>query len=44
MTGSLNLGAFNITNVADPFNNQDAATKKYVDDNTLLSRASYIPF
>lgn len=31
MLGSLNMGAFRITNVADPAASQDAATKSYVD-------------
>ena len=32
MTGALNMGSHAITSVTDPTNNQDAATKKYVDD------------
>lgn len=32
MTGELNLGSSKIINVANPTNDQDAATKKYVDD------------
>ena len=32
MTGALNMGSHKITNVTDPTNDQDAATKKYVDD------------
>jgi len=32
MTGALNMGSHKITSVTDPTNNQDAATKKYVDD------------
>lgn len=31
MTGNLNLGTHSITNVVDPSNAQDAATKNYVD-------------
>ena len=32
MTGALNMGSHKITSVTDPTSNQDAATKKYVDD------------
>ena len=32
MTGALNMGSHKVTNVTDPTNAQDAATKKYVDD------------
>ncbi|RLB06414.1 MAG: hypothetical protein DRG83_00090 [Deltaproteobacteria bacterium] len=32
-TADINWGARKITNLADPVNNQDAATKKYVSDN-----------
>src|SRR5690349_3139049 len=32
MSGAIDMGAFNINNMADPLLNQDAATKKYVDD------------
>lgn len=32
MTGELNLGSSKIINVANPTSDQDAATKKYVDD------------
>ena len=33
MTGALNMGTQKINNVVDPALDQDAATKKYVDDN-----------
>lgn len=33
---SINVNSNNITSLADPTNNQDAATKKYVDDNTTF--------
>lgn len=33
-TGDLDLGSNKITNLTDPTADQDAATKKYVDDNT----------
>lgn len=33
MRGNLNMSSHNITNVNDPINAQDVATKKYVDDN-----------
>lgn len=36
INGQLNLASNRITNVADPTNNQDAATKKYVDDRFSL--------
>lgn len=32
MTGNLNMNSHKITSVTDPTNDQDAATKKYVDD------------
>tara|TARA_B100000683_G_scaffold45922_1_gene42462 strand:- start:476 stop:7219 length:6744 start_codon:yes stop_codon:yes gene_type:complete len=32
MTGNLPAGGFKITNLSDPSNNQDAATKSYVDN------------
>ena len=32
MTGAINMGSKNITNLAAPTNSTDAATKKYVDD------------
>lgn len=32
MTGNLNMDSHKIINITDPTNNQDAATKKYVDD------------
>ncbi len=31
MSGAINMGAFNITNLATPLNQMDAATKAYVD-------------
>ena len=34
--GTVNVDTSRITNVVDPTGNQDAATKKYVDDNTDL--------
>ena len=34
MTGHLDLGSKHVTNLANPVNNQDAATKKYVDSHT----------
>ncbi len=33
-TTSISMGGTNLTNLAQPSNNQDAATKKYVDDKT----------
>ncbi len=33
-TSSLSMGGTNLTNLAQPVSNQDAATKKYVDDKT----------
>lgn len=35
MTGNINMGTNSITALAGPSNDNDAATKKYVDDNTL---------
>lgn len=44
MTGALNMGSHKITNVTDPTDDQDAATKKYVTDNaaslTAYSRSA----
>ena len=34
MAGALNMGTQQINNVVDPALDQDAATKKYVDDNS----------
>ncbi len=34
LTENLDAGGFSITNLVDPSGNQDAATKKYVDDNS----------
>ena len=34
MTGNLNMGSKKIVNLAEPTSNTDAATKKYVDDNS----------
>lgn len=36
MSGNLNMNTHSITNVVDPSANQDAATKKYVDDGLNL--------
>ena len=35
MTNNLNLGNKKIVGLATPTSNTDAATKKYVDDNTV---------
>ena len=40
MTGAVDMGAHAITNVAQPTNNQDAATKKYVDDADAVLNAA----
>ncbi len=39
-TADLSLGSFKITNLSDPTADQDAATKKYVDDLTASSGTS----
>lgn len=41
MTGALNLGTNKIINLADPAADQDAATKKYVDDQTALAASQW---
>lgn len=38
-TSSLDMNMQNITSVKDPINNQDAATKKYVDDLEIVLRS-----
>ena len=38
-TSSLDINMQNITSVKDPINNQDAATKKYVDDLEIILRS-----
>jgi len=39
-TGEQSMGTHKLTNVTDPTANQDAATKKYVDDNTVTPGGS----
>lgn len=43
LTGILSMGSNKITNVTDPTANQDAATKKYVDDTVAGSGLGYTP-
>jgi hypothetical protein len=42
MTNPIDMTAHKITNVADPTNPQDAATKKYVNDQTALCAAKVV--
>lgn len=43
-TGAFNLGAFKITNLAEPTANQDAATKNYVDTEIAgIDLSAYLP-
>ena len=37
-TADVSMNSHNITSLAEPFNNQDAATKHYVDQNTGISQ------
>ena len=37
MTGSITMGGYTVTGLATPSANSDAATKQYVDDNTVAS-------
>jgi len=41
MTGDIDMGGNDITNVVDPTLDQDAATKKYVDDNIIPAVTDY---
>lgn len=44
MTGDLQMGGHKITNLAEPTDNTDAASKEYVDDTITVSLAgNYIP-
>lgn len=44
MTGDLQMGGHKITNLAEPTDNTDAASKKYVDDTITVSLVgNYIP-
>jgi len=43
MTTALDMGSHKITSVTDPTSNQDAATKKYVDDTAFNMAAGALP-
>ena len=43
MTGAINMGSKKITNVADPEEEQDVATKKYVDNHGGGVTGDYLP-
>ena len=43
MTGAINMGSKKITNVADPEEEQDVATKKYVDNHGGGVSGDYLP-